>query len=255
MAYRRHNRRYRSSRRGRSRREEFSLLELMIESMIDGLIELLRGLVMLAAWGVRAMLRRAFAGWCVRPAIPPPPRFTPMPMPLKRPPASNSSEPAVERRCSTPDPMMLGKPAAQPAPQALPYRPARALLSKGERAFWFPLWRAVRGRYRIFCKVRLADVVNVSPSRRDERRWFRKIGSYHLDFVICDPRTTAPLLAVELDDHSHASSRRRELDRFKDQVLADAGVPIYRVTAQQAYDPIELRENIDRLIAQLENGT
>ena len=37
-------------------------------------------------------------------------------------------------------------------------------------------------------------------------------------------------------------------DRFKDNVLAAAGVPILRVRAQQAYAPIELREAIDQWI-------
>ena len=43
----------------------------------------------------------------------------------------------------------------------MPYRRAKRLLSRGEWAFWYPLFKAVEGRYRIFCKVRLADVVDV----------------------------------------------------------------------------------------------
>ena len=34
----------------------------------------------------------------------------------------------------------------------------------------------------------------------------------------------------------------------KDQVLAAASIPIYRVTARQAYDPLVLSRDIDRLI-------
>src|SRR5438309_197665 len=40
----------------------------------------------------------------------------------------------------------------------LAYRRADRVLSRGECALWNPLWRAVKGRYRIFCKVRLSDV-------------------------------------------------------------------------------------------------
>ena len=131
---------------------------------------------------------------------------------------------------------------------ALPYRRAPHLLTKGERAFWYPLYRAVKGKYRIFCKVRLQDVVSAPDSRGDERRWFKKIRGYHVDFVICDPDTTAPLLVVELDDRSHRARKRQDRDDFKAAVLASAGMPIYRVDAEAAYDPAELAEKIQRLI-------
>jgi hypothetical protein len=131
---------------------------------------------------------------------------------------------------------------------ALPYRRAPALLSKGERAFWYPLFRAVKGKYRLFCKVRLADVIHCPSSRRDERKWFRKIGYYHVDFVVCDPSTTAPLLVVELDDRTHHEQARKDADAFKNEVLRVAGMPLYRVAVQRAYDPAELARNIERLI-------
>lgn len=137
--------------------------------------------------------------------------------------------------------------AATPPPD-LPYRRASAILSKGERAFWVPLCQAVHGKYQVFSKVRLADVVCCPPHRKDEPRWFKLIGRFHVDFVICDPRTTAPLLVVELDDRRHREGPRKSRDDFKDQVLRAAGMPIYRVNAQGAYDPIELAERIDALI-------
>jgi hypothetical protein len=140
-------------------------------------------------------------------------------------------------------------PVAAPVPfERLPYRRAPGLLSKGERAVWYPLFRAVKGKYRIFCKVRLADVVCCPRDHRDERRWFRKIGRYHVDFVICEPRTTAPLLVVELDDRRHRERPRKDRDDFKDAALRAAGMPVYRIRAQQAYDSTELARNIERLI-------
>ncbi|MDQ3440889.1 MAG: DUF2726 domain-containing protein [Planctomycetota bacterium] len=138
---------------------------------------------------------------------------------------------------------------AERAPEApLPYERAPHLLSSGERALWYPLYRAVQGKYRIFCKVRLADVVRCPAANREEQRWFRKIGRFHVDFVLCEPQTTAPLLVIELDDQSHHSKQRRARDRFKDAVLGAARVPIYRVRAQQAYDPLELAATVGRLI-------
>jgi len=53
---------------------------------------------------------------------------------------------------------------------------------------------------------------------------------------------------VELDDRTHVSARQQERDRFKDEVLTAGSVTIYRVKACQAYDPIELAEEIARKI-------
>jgi hypothetical protein len=136
----------------------------------------------------------------------------------------------------------------------LPYQRCDWILSKGERALWHPLYSAVKGRYRIFCKVRLYDVVHCPAHRADERRWFKKARAYHVDFVICQPKTTAPLLVIELDDRFHRHQHRQKVDAFKDQILAAAGMPLYRIPAQQAYDPLELAATIDRMIAEAETS-
>lgn len=139
-------------------------------------------------------------------------------------------------------------PAPAPAPDQLPYRRTSGILSKGERAFWGALYHAVKGKYRIFCKVRLADIVCCPDGHADERLWFKKIGRFHVDFVICEPKSTRPLLVVELDDRSHRtrSKRQQERDEWKDDVLRAAGVPVHRVRAQQAYDVAELRGTVER---------
>lgn len=122
----------------------------------------------------------------------------------------------------------------------MPYRKAAGILTKGEQALWHPLIIAVAGKYCLFSKVRLADVACCPDYRLNARTWFRRIANYHVDFVLCDLRTTAPLLVIELDDRSHFRLRQIKRDKFKDDVLRTAGVPIYRIPAQQAYDPIEL---------------
>jgi very-short-patch-repair endonuclease len=81
-----------------------------------------------------------------------------------------------------------------------------------------------------------------------ESFWFRKIVNYHVDFVICDPTTTAPLLVVELDDRRHRERNRKRQDDFKNAVLQTAGLPIYRIAAQAAYDPLELKQQIEKMI-------
>jgi hypothetical protein len=136
----------------------------------------------------------------------------------------------------------------EPAKPALPYCRAENLLTKGERAFWLPLSQAVNGKYRIFCKVRLADVVCCPPGQSDEKDWFRKIAHAHVDFVICQPESTRPLLVIELDDRSHLDPAQGRRDEWKDDVLCAARLPVYRVPAREAYDALELSQTIDRMI-------
>lgn len=114
------------------------------------------------------------------------------------------------------------------------YRNRETLLSKGEAAFFGPLTHAVAGRFLIMCKVRLADIITCSHSA-----WRRGMGSAisqkHLDFVLCDLRSTRFVLAIELDDHSHDRPDRRRRDAFVDQVMAGAGVRLIRFQARAQY--------------------
>ncbi len=156
----------------------------------------------------------------------------------------------------------FSKPVCPPSAQTyerpfadMPYRRTSGILTKGERAVWPSLLHAVKGKYHLFCKVRLADVVHCPPARADERQWFRKIARYHVDFGICDLRTTIPLLVVELDDRRHRQRSCRSRDDFKDSVLQAAGMPVYRIRAQQAYNPLELTEDIERILSAKPSGT
>jgi hypothetical protein len=129
----------------------------------------------------------------------------------------------------------------------MPYQKV-PVLTKGEKALVYPLIKATKGNYLILCKVRLADVISCPADHRSESHWFNIISRYHVDFVLCDPKTTTPLLVIELDDRSHNSEKQSRRDKWKDLALQSAGLPIHRLPAQAAYDPIELADTIHRLI-------
>ena len=120
-------------------------------------------------------------------------------------------------------------------PAGPPYRAVPSLLTGAERNFYRTLRRA-KGAGRVICpKVRLADLVEVSPGAHEPLRHFRKISQKHLDFVICEDRSLRPLLVVELDDRSHDSPPAKKADAEKDAALAAAGIPILRVRAAGRY--------------------
>ena len=129
----------------------------------------------------------------------------------------------------------------------LPYRRKNWLLTKAERSFFGVLQQVTGNDYLLFCKVRLADVVDVE--RNAGQAAFNRISAKHVDFLLCDPSQVSPVLAIELDDASHGAARRQERDAFVDSVLAAAGLPLLRVPAKQNYVPAELANLIAEKIA------
>jgi very-short-patch-repair endonuclease len=148
----------------------------------------------------------------------------------------------------SPAPSGLGWPAQsiQPARKSAdsPYAPIPQLLTPAERDFHATLQAAVPDGYALFAQVRLAGLVQVKPrARRDKSHWWR-IQAKCVDFVLCDARTTAPCLVIELDDSSHNRADRQARDAFVDTVLAGIGLPILHVRWQARYDPRDLAERI-----------
>ncbi len=131
----------------------------------------------------------------------------------------------------------------------LPYRPRRALLSPGELAFYRVLLLAVRERWTISVKLRLADVIWCPPALWKSASGAR-VSQKHLDFVLYDRQTTAVVLAIELDDRSHARRERKLRDAFVDDVLAKCHVRLLRVRAAWHYDVDELRSWIEHGVGQ-----
>lgn len=141
------------------------------------------------------------------------------------------------------------KRAFRPRRTACPYASRQVLLTKGEAAFFAPLTQAVAGRYLIMCKVRLADLVTCSDV--DWRSGFGgAISQKHVDFVLCESRTTRVVAAIELDDRSHERSDRKRRDDFLNRVLLAAGIAIIRIRAQAYYSVPDIRRHLDESLAE-----
>lgn len=132
-------------------------------------------------------------------------------------------------------------------PRRLPYKPRRSLLSRGEAAFYFALRVAVRGRFLIAFKVRLADLITCTEQAW-EAGFGHMIARQHLDFVLCDWSSTDIVMAIELDDRSHNRRHRRTRDKFLNEALSSAGVPLVRFQAAAKYDATEIAKVLDAAV-------
>ena len=133
------------------------------------------------------------------------------------------------------------------------FRQRDALFTAAERSFLGVLDQANAGRYRVFGKVRIADVV--TPARGlDKSTWtsvFNRIKAKHFDFVLCDPQTLKVKAVIELNDKSHTSSRRIERDEFVGRACADAGLALRMVKAQRSYSVEAVKQVINEIVIEL----
>lgn len=128
-----------------------------------------------------------------------------------------------------------------PAEQ-LQYRRRTALFTAAERSFAGVLEQVLDGRYRIYGKVRVADLIEPLPGK-DRRIWqksFNRISAKHFDFVICNSSDLAPVCAIELDDSSHQKSKRQQRDEMLQQICEQVQLPLIRVPARKAYKLAEI---------------
>jgi hypothetical protein len=133
---------------------------------------------------------------------------------------------------------------------AFPYQRRETLFSPAERSFLGVLDQAVGEKYRVFGKVRIADVAAVrgTPNQSHWQKAFNKINAKHFDFVLCNPTDLSFACAIELDDKSHAQEKRKGRDGFVEGVCVAIGLPLLRFPAKRGYTVDGIREAIANLL-------
>lgn len=134
-------------------------------------------------------------------------------------------------------------------PTTFPYYARKALFTAAERSFLGVLEQAVEGRYRVFGKVRLGDVLGVKGGTpaAERRRALNRVLAKHVDFVLCHPETLSIAALVELDDSSHRRPSRRARDAFLQRACAVAGMPLVRFPVRASYALGEVHSKIPGL--------
>lgn len=138
------------------------------------------------------------------------------------------------------------KPLGRRDGESSPYIKSPMLFSPAERSFLGVLEQAVGEDFRVYGKVRVADVVSVKslPDRRAWQQAFNRISAKHFDFVLCSKGDLSVVAAVELDDKSHQQRKRKERDGFLSGVCQAIALPLVQVPAQRAYSVHELRAEV-----------
>jgi very-short-patch-repair endonuclease len=129
---------------------------------------------------------------------------------------------------------------------AFPYQSKTSLCSLAERSFLGVLDQLLADKYRVFLKVRLADLIEIPKgvSKSSRQSALNRISGKPVDFVICDKNDLSILGVVELDGQSHKSSQRWERDSFVDRALESAGIPIVHIKAQKSYSVVDIQNQL-----------
>jgi len=120
------------------------------------------------------------------------------------------------------------------------YSRSSSILTGPELVFYRVLRKHLNQSQIIATKVRLADFINVKEQKFHHKPKsitpnFNRVSSKHADFLICN-LNGKPLVWIELDDKSHLSTKAKKADKFKDDIAASIGIPLYRVKVGTHYN-------------------
>jgi very-short-patch-repair endonuclease len=110
------------------------------------------------------------------------------------------------------------------------------------------LQNILQDRFRVFSQVTLNRVLDVRKGF-DFNAEKKKINSFTIDFIICNPYMK-PIVAIELDDKTHERPDRIQRDEFINMLTAKAGLPLFRYKAksnEQGWTVNEISDLLDFL--------
>lgn len=124
------------------------------------------------------------------------------------------------------------------------YRKHR-FMTDAEVRFFRALMVAIGGKYQVFAKPRLNDIIYaVDPDRSKWQSMTNKLQMKHVDFLLNDKVSLEPVCVVELDDSSHNRSERKARDNFVNAALKSAGVPIVHFSVKVSYSSAEILQKL-----------
>jgi hypothetical protein len=124
-------------------------------------------------------------------------------------------------------------------------------VSTAEADFFRVLVRVVGNRGHVLAQVSLNQLLYLPGNEQQNPgrgKWWNKMSRRSVDFVIADPATLRPLVAIELDEPSHAQPHRQTRDDEVEAMLDAAKLPYVRVITSRAYDTREIEAAIGKYV-------
>lgn len=124
------------------------------------------------------------------------------------------------------------------------------LLTPAERSFLRVLEQALDSRYRVFGKVRLADLIKPTRELDTDKRTtlLNRINQNHADFVICTANDLSLVGVVAMETPAYRHGEQSGRDGGIDQVLATAGIPVLRFPSRNEYSVPDVRTRLSEIM-------
>lgn len=134
-----------------------------------------------------------------------------------------------------------------PVSKGYNYRQSGKLFSAAERSFLGVIDQAISDKYRVFGKVRVADVIRPEKGmgRKNWQIAFNKISAKHFDYVLCSKDKLEVIAVIELDDKSHNTKKSIKRDSLLENACNSANLKLIRFPAKSAYQIQAVREQIE----------
>lgn len=113
------------------------------------------------------------------------------------------------------------------------------LATENERKLCFALQKALPPEYMIHSQVSLMALVNPVEAKHNSKTWAKR-----MDFVITD-KATKILAVIELDDSTHHWEKRKERDRYVNEVL-EGHHKLVRFNTKRFYEPHEIAKVLEQ---------
>jgi very-short-patch-repair endonuclease len=117
----------------------------------------------------------------------------------------------------------------------------KRLLTQPEQVLYHRLVKSLPNHV-VLAQVQMSRVLGVKKGFRFHE-WNKRINRMSYDFVICDKASTV-IAAIELDDKSHESDRRRDGDAKKSKATTDAGLRLVRWHVKSLPDELTIQREL-----------
>ncbi len=119
-------------------------------------------------------------------------------------------------------------PRPQAAVKEFFYSRKDGIMTQAEAKFFHRLQVVAGDRYYIFPQIHLSALLKNETKGRYWKAAFQRINRTSVDYVLVHKDSLQVAYAVELDDWSHNSAKRRSRDTGVGQMLSDVDIPLVR---------------------------
>jgi len=128
------------------------------------------------------------------------------------------------------------------------YTPKPRLMTQAEQHLFDFLSQHFAAHFHLFPQIHLDTLFDHVIKGQSWQGALSHIQRKSVDFVICDKQHMKPLMAIELDDHSHDRPDRVERDAAVEAIFNRVDLILLRIPSDWSQSADKLRARLDELL-------